>query len=115
MWYLIVTARSLIWMLLSLIADLIMISAFLSPSWLVAAPEKLNFDNETIVYQPSVGVYAKCSKPLNFYYPVCTLIAVEGLATDSDIFPTLWKIAVVFLGIGMFVISSESTLQSKIY
>lgn len=102
MWYLIVTARSLIWMLLSLIADLIMISAFLSPSWLVADPEKITFENETIVYQPSVGVYAKCSKPLHFYYPVCTLIAVEGLATDAQIFPTLWKFAVVFLGIGKF-------------
>lgn len=107
--FLIVTARSLIWMILSLIANLIMISAFLSPSWLVAAPEKLTFDNETIVYRPSVGVYAKCSKPLHFSHPICTLLVVNGLATDAHIFPTLWKVAVVFLGLGKLLIHSKTT------
>lgn len=102
MWYLIVTARSLIWVLLSLFATLIMLSAFLSPSWLVASPEKISFDNETVEYRPSEGVYAKCNKPLHFNYPICTLIAVRGLATDSHIFPTLWKAAVVFLTLGKF-------------
>lgn len=87
-------------MLLSLFANLIMISAFFSPSWLVAAPEKLSFDNETIVYRPSVGVYAKCNRPLHFNYPICTLLAVKGLATDAYIFPSLWKAAVVFLSLG---------------
>lgn len=90
-------------MLLSLFATLIMISAFLNPSWLIAAPEEITFDNETVTYRPSVGVYAKCSKPLHFDHPICTLLAVKGLATDSHIFPTLWKAAVVFLSIGKFV------------
>lgn len=87
-------------MLLSLLATLIMLTAFLSPSWLVAAPEKVVFDNETVLYRPSVGVYAKCNRPINFNYPVCTLLAVKGLATDSHIFPTLWKASVVFLTFG---------------
>lgn len=89
-------------MLLSLFATLIMLSAFLSPSWLVAAPEKVTFDNETVVYRPSVGVYAKCNRPIHFSYPICTLLAVKGLATESHIFPTLWKAAVVFLSFGEF-------------
>lgn len=103
MWYLIVTARSMIWVLLSLFAELIMLIAFLNPSWLVAAPEEFTFENETVEYKPSVGVYAKCNKPTNFNYPVCTLIAVNGFATDSQIFPTLWKAACVFLTLGMFI------------
>ncbi|KAJ8934609.1 hypothetical protein NQ318_002953 [Aromia moschata] len=105
MWYLIVTARSLIWMLLSLFSTLLMLSAFLSPSWLVASPETATFGNETVTYKPSVGVYAKCSRPVGFNHPVCTLLSVGGLSADSHIFPPAWKAATVFLGLGISVMS----------
>ncbi|CAG9860416.1 unnamed protein product [Phyllotreta striolata] len=103
--YLIVTARSLLWMLLTLLATLLMLSAFLSPSWLVAATETVYFDKEKIVYRPSVGVYAKCSKPIKLEHPVCTLLALRGMATESYIFPTTWKAATVFLTLGLGIMS----------
>lgn len=103
MWYLIVTARSLIWMILSLIATLIMLSALLSPSWILAPSETIIIDNKTISYTPSVGVYAKCSKTVHYAYPVCTLLAIEGLATDSQVFPIAWKAAVVFISLGRYI------------
>lgn len=100
MWYLIVTARSLMWVILSLIATLLILSALLSPSWILAQNEIVTVENQTINYRPSVGVYAKCSKILHYAYPVCTLIAVEGLATDSQVFPVAWKAAVIFISLG---------------
>ncbi|KAG5899880.1 hypothetical protein JTB14_012343 [Gonioctena quinquepunctata] len=105
MWYLIVTARSLIWMLLGLFSTLLMLSAFLSPSWLTAAPETTFFGNETVKYIPSVGVYAKCGKPIGNNYPICTLLAVRGLATESHIYPEVWKAATVFLALGLSIMS----------
>ncbi|VEN39691.1 unnamed protein product [Callosobruchus maculatus] len=103
MWYLIVTARSLIWMLLALFSTLLMLSALFSPSWLVASPETVIFGNETVTYTPSLGVYSTCGKPIGLNHPVCTLLAVRGFATDSHIFPDVWKAATVFLALGLSV------------
>ncbi|XP_050510307.1 LHFPL tetraspan subfamily member 2 protein [Diabrotica virgifera virgifera] len=105
MLYIIVTARSLLWMLTSLFSTLLMLSAFLSPSWLIAAPETVQFGNETVTYRPSVGVYAKCSKPIGFEYPICTLLALRGLATESHIYPVPWKAATVFLALGLAIMT----------
>ncbi|RZB39590.1 lipoma HMGIC fusion partner-like 2 protein [Asbolus verrucosus] len=104
MWYLIVTGRSLLWMLTGLLATLLMLGAFASPFWLVAAQESTQFNNETIAYTPSVGVYAKCSKPLKLEVS-CTAIGVRGLATDSHVFPAVWKAATVFLVTGLSIMS----------
>lgn len=103
MWYLIVTARSLIWVLLSLFSTLLMLSAILSPSWIITSSETIKFGNESVTYRPSVGVYAKCSKPTKYNYPVCTLLSTRGFATESHIFPDVWKAAIVFLGLGKYL------------
>ncbi|KAJ8925917.1 hypothetical protein NQ315_009769 [Exocentrus adspersus] len=105
MWYLIVTARSLIWILLSLFSTLLMLSALLSPSWIVASPETVTFENETITYKPSVGVYAKCGRPINPSYPVCTVLSTRGFATEPQIFPNVWKAAIVSLNLGLSIMS----------
>ncbi|KAJ8967331.1 hypothetical protein NQ317_001265 [Molorchus minor] len=53
------------------------------PLWLVASPETIAFGNETLTYKPSVGVYAKCSRPAGFNHPVCTLLSVAGLGSGN--------------------------------
>ncbi|XP_023030268.1 LHFPL tetraspan subfamily member 2a protein [Leptinotarsa decemlineata] len=105
MWYLIVTARSLIWMLLALFSSLLLLTSLLSPSWLVAAPETITVGNETIKFRPSLGIYAKCGKPIGNTYPICTLLAVRGLSADPHIYPNVWKAGTVFLAMGIFVMS----------
>lgn len=101
MLYVIVTARSLLWMLVSLIATLMMLSALVSPAWLVTPSKTVQYGNETATYTPSVGVYTRCSVPLHFDIPSCTTLAVRGLATDSEVFPTLWKATVIFIALGL--------------
>lgn len=99
MLYVIVTARSLLWMLTSLIATLLMLAALANPAWLEGPPQTLVQDNnQTLQIRPSVGVYARCSKK-----QICTTLAVEGLATDSAIFPGPWKAAVVFICLGLMI------------
>lgn len=100
MGYLIVTARSLLWILSSLLATLVMLGAIMNPAWLVSAEKSVNFGNNSVSYTPSVGVYTKCSKPIRYEELSCTVIAVRGLLTDSEVYPTVWKAALVFLVLG---------------
>lgn len=102
--YLIVTLRSLIWMILSLLSTFLMLSALLSPTWLTNSKEQAVFHNETITYTPSVGMVAKCSRPIAIDQPSCTLLAVTGFQTDSSIFPNVWKAATIFVSLGTQVI-----------
>ncbi|KAJ3647533.1 hypothetical protein Zmor_019404 [Zophobas morio] len=105
MWYLIVTGRSVLWMASSLLATLLVLAALVSPVWLVSDQKSANFGNETVVYTPSVGVYTKCSKPINVEWASCTVIGVGGLATDSYVYPAVWKAATVFIVIGLIIMS----------
>lgn len=103
MLYVIITARSLLWMLTSLISALLMLSALVSPAWLVAPIQTYAHDNKTLHFNPSVGVYARCNRPSLYNREICTSLAVRGLATDSEVFPDAWKAAVVFIALGMAV------------
>ncbi|KAL1501028.1 hypothetical protein ABEB36_006433 [Hypothenemus hampei] len=102
--YLIVTSRSLIWMILSLVCTLMMLSSLLSPRWINSDPQTVTFGNETLIFTPSLGVYAKCSRPISRNYSRCTLMSAEGfLLADSEVYPTVWKAATVFLAMGLFI------------
>lgn len=104
MLYLIVTARSLLWMLTTLIATLLMLAALVNPAWLEAPPTiTVVNNNQTIQIRPSIGVYARCSNKLQQNKQICTTLAVQGLATDSEIFPSPWKAAVVFICLGLTI------------
>lgn len=88
-------------MLLSLLCALTMLSALLSPVWISAAAQSALVDNETVTYRPSLGVYAKCGKPIGRNHPICTLMSAKGLGADSEVYPTTWKAATVFLVMGI--------------
>lgn len=117
MLYVIVTARSLLWMLTSLIATLLMLAALANPAWLEAPPEMITNDNHTIQIKPSIGVYARCSNKLEHNKQICTTLAVQGLATDSEIFPSPWKAAVVFICFGLTIMCTTvfSSLLSSCF
>ncbi|KAF7272048.1 LHFPL tetraspan subfamily member 2 protein [Rhynchophorus ferrugineus] len=103
--YLIVTLKSLVWMLLSLLCTLIMLSALFNPSWIKSTVQTTTSDNQTISYTPSLGVYAKCGRPIGKYLSICTLMSARGLSSDSDIYPNVWKAATVFLLMGLIIMS----------
>ncbi|KAI4467561.1 lipoma hmgic fusion partner-like protein [Holotrichia oblita] len=107
--YIIITLRSLLWILTSLIATLLMVSSLLSPHWLIGTTQTITVnDVENLTYTPTIGVYAKCGKPLresDSRSSSCVTLAVRGLATESSIFPNLWKASTVFITIGLIIMS----------
>jgi len=51
--------------------------------------------------RPSVGIYYRCKKINGHQH--CGSFAVEGLSTDSLMFPFVWKIGLVLMSTGVFV------------
>lgn len=90
-------------MLTSLIATLLMLVALANPAWLEAPPQTIVNNNQTQQIRTSVGVYARCSKKLQNNKQICTTLAVQGLATDSEVFPGPWKASVVFICLGLTI------------
>lgn len=106
MCYVIVTCRSLLWILVSLVALLLMLSALVSPMWLVAGPRSVEVGNNSaqLTYRPSLGVYTRCklARGDRFY---CSTVTVRGLGTDPNVFPTLWKVTMVSISFGECLLS----------
>ena len=104
MWYVIITTRSLLWLIMSLVATLMMMEALVNPSWLIGKSRVVDIDvNETFAYIPSVGVYTVCSDPTRetgYRRVNCHTLALDGFATDSKIFPDVWKAATFFIALG---------------
>ncbi|XP_026742206.1 LHFPL tetraspan subfamily member 2a protein [Trichoplusia ni] len=98
MCYVIVTGRSLAWLLLSLVAFLLILTGIMTPKWLMGQPVVLNENNITSFYVPSVGIYNRCIR-MKDDHNNCASFSFYGLATDSSVYPTPWKAAMFFLSL----------------
>nr|CAD7393814.1 unnamed protein product [Timema cristinae] len=129
MCYVIVTARSLLWTILTLLATLAILSAVLTPKWLIGPLRVKNSENGTVMFSPSVGIYNRCTRLHG--RQSCGPFSLHGLATDSqvnlkiiprqgfnytdrcaklvmfssvsEVFPGWWKAALVFLCLGLSI------------
>lgn len=116
----IITGGSLVWFILSLIADMFVISAIVTPKWLVA-PAYHTFtlpriilgahhqQNETLTpitaeRYPSVGIYTRC-KPMKGVGFHCGPFDLDGFATDSEVYPTAWKATMFFISLGFVLLT----------
>uniref|UniRef100_A0A0A9YAI8 Lipoma HMGIC fusion partner-like 2 protein n=1 Tax=Lygus hesperus TaxID=30085 RepID=A0A0A9YAI8_LYGHE len=104
MGHVIVTSVSLLWILLTIVTTLTVFSALLTPKWLIG-PQRILRDNGTTVSSgpPTVGVFNRCTHINN--HRQCGIFAMDGLATDSNVFPTLWKISLVFFALGVTIMA----------
>lgn len=57
MCYVIITGRSLAWLLLSLVAFMFLLVGIMTPKWLLGPPQPTNVNNISGIYVPSVGIY----------------------------------------------------------
>ncbi|XP_072937584.1 LHFPL tetraspan subfamily member 2 protein [Epargyreus clarus] len=98
MCYVIITGRSLAWLLLSLVAFMFILTGIMTPKWLLGQPIVINDNNITRFFVPSVGIYNRCMRmvqdPNN-----CASFSFYGLATDSSVYPGPWKAAMFFLSL----------------
>uniref|UniRef100_A0A182IXX1 Uncharacterized protein n=1 Tax=Anopheles atroparvus TaxID=41427 RepID=A0A182IXX1_ANOAO len=105
---LLITGRSLIWFLVTLIACMTLLAAIVLPKWLIG-PEEIKIDslegNFSIYRHPSVGIYNRCKRMGRSEYN-CGNFDLYGLATDISIFPFQWKITMFLMCLGNLLLAS---------
>lgn len=88
---------------------LIMISLMV-PSWLVSnASSQVTMFNYTLSRSPSVGVYTRCMISSDTFH--CGSFDLDGLATDSAIYPVEWKAAMIFLSAALMLSTGAVSLS----
>ncbi|VVC29064.1 Lipoma HMGIC fusion partner-like protein [Cinara cedri] len=113
--YFILTAKSLLWVTLSVVSTITMFTAIYSPKWLIGPTEynclstkpplQTDYNSTDSYYEvhcrPSVGIYYRCKKVNGNQH--CGSFAVEGLSTNPNMFPNAWKIALVLMSTGILI------------
>ncbi|XP_063977967.1 LHFPL tetraspan subfamily member 2 protein [Diachasmimorpha longicaudata] len=103
MCYVIVTGRSLLWSLLSLVAMMAVLSALITPKWIVGPPKTKITENGTELYYPTAGIFNRCTRLFGKMH--CANFNADGFATDPSVFPSCWKASLFFLSLGLSVMA----------
>ncbi|XP_060808772.1 LHFPL tetraspan subfamily member 2 protein [Amyelois transitella] len=98
MCYVIITGRSLTWLLLSLVSFMLILTGIMTPKWLMGQPMVINENNITSFYVPSVGIYSRCIRTVSDPNH-CGSFSFYGLMTDNSVYPRPWKAAMFFLSL----------------
>ncbi|XP_043263281.1 LHFPL tetraspan subfamily member 2 protein [Colletes gigas] len=104
MCYVIVTGRSLLWTLLSLVALMAVLSGLITPKWLVGPHTIKDTINGSELYVPTVGIFNRCIRLHGKTH--CGNFNVDGFATDSSVFPGCWKASYFFLLLGLAIMAT---------
>ncbi|KAJ6643200.1 LHFPL tetraspan subfamily member 2 protein [Pseudolycoriella hygida] len=108
MCYVIITSGSLTWFILSLLADMVLLAAIVTPKWLIG-PERYQIDtNFTTHRYPSVGIYTRCKIMDTRYH--CGPFDFDGFATDNEVYPIPWKASMFFMSLGFFILTTTVLL-----
>ncbi|KAH8309181.1 hypothetical protein KR059_006632 [Drosophila kikkawai] len=99
MCYVIITSASLVWFLCSLVADMLFAVALVTPKWLLGPAQAANPRR-----QSSVGIYTRCKVMQEGGFH-CGRFDLDGLATDSSVYPGEWKAAMFFVSLGFTLLS----------
>lgn len=100
--YIIVSARSIVWLVLTMISTLLLMTALTGSEWLVAKHSiAVEVGNFTILKKPSFGLNSRCKKVSSGSFECGTFT----LTTNSEIYPFFWKVSYLLMIIGFFLIS----------
>ncbi|KAH8283430.1 hypothetical protein KR018_001674 [Drosophila ironensis] len=111
MCYVIITSASLVWFLCSLLADMLFAVALVTPKWLIG-PAPVTPGPFSSRHSASVGIYTRCKVMQERGYH-CGRFDLDGLATDSSVYPGEWKAAMFFASLG-FVLLSVTVLLTLV-
>lgn len=111
--YVIVTTRNILWMVLSVVATLAVITGIMTPKWLYGRSKI--FDDQTYnsssvfvppeaMYRPSVGIYNRCKKIQRVIGGDPVLNCYPYIEDFMDIPSDAWKACMVFLCFGVFLL-----------
>ena len=107
--YVIVTCKSILWTILTLLSTLLVVGSITTPQWLVGETKwtkpdlkTLNgnlSDQDPIPYRETIGIFNWCTKTHkfgDFSMDKCETY-VTGFDMPSDEFPNLWKSGLIFM------------------
>lgn len=108
MCYVIITSVSLVWFLCTLVADMFVAVALVTPKWLIGPPiGGANWSQATPGSNQrleSVGIYTRCKQMQQRGYH-CGRFDLDGFATDGSVYPLEWKLAMFCLSLGLVLLS----------
>ncbi|XP_017865096.1 PREDICTED: lipoma HMGIC fusion partner-like 2 protein [Drosophila arizonae] len=108
MCYVIITSVSLVWFLCTLVADMFVAVALVTPKWLIGPPiGGANWSQATPGSNQrleSVGIYTRCKQMQQLGYH-CGRFDLDGFATDGSVYPLEWKLAMFCLSLGLVLLS----------
>lgn len=103
MCYVIITGVSLVWFLCTLVADMLLAVALVTPKWLIGP--QLNGSSTLASHRlPSVGIYTRCKQMHQLGYH-CGRFDLDGFGTDGSVYPLEWKAAMFFMSLGFVLLS----------
>ncbi|XP_052413707.1 LHFPL tetraspan subfamily member 2a protein-like [Carassius gibelio] len=111
MCHVIVTCRSMLWTLMSIVVAFAELVAFMSAEWLVGYPDGSEF-NFTITSshhsdQRTLGIYNRCIKVAQQKVVQCGAYATDFMEIASG----FWQATVIFLVVGIFLLSLVAILS----
>ena len=111
--YVIITTRNILWMVLSVVAALAVVTGIMTPKWLYGRTEpfvgdlKVNSTKEItsdLLYQPSIGIYNRCRKIQRSIGGVPELNCYKYASDFMDIPSAAWRACLFFLCLGAFLL-----------
>ena len=106
MWFIIVTCRSLFWILSSIGTFMLVLSASFYPRWLIS-DEKSYLHvklNKTYEYQETIGIYSKCAFSRNLKKVFCRPYA----SSLSEVTSIAWQSCLFLLGLSLLILGIAS-------
>ncbi|XP_028852063.1 LHFPL tetraspan subfamily member 2b isoform X2 [Denticeps clupeoides] len=94
----IVTCRSMLWTLLSIVVAFAELVAFMDSEWLVG-PSISPSPNSSISYQPTLGLYGRC-RLIQQRSAQCGPYAENF----GEIASNFWKVTAIFLAVGLLIL-----------
>ncbi|XP_066510650.1 LHFPL tetraspan subfamily member 2 protein-like [Hoplias malabaricus] len=111
MCHVIVTCRSMLWTLMSILVAFAELIAFMSEDWLIASHHpsgsNISFVPTPEPYRPSLGLYSRCIKVAHQKIVQCGPYARDF----TEIASGFWQATTIFLGVGIFLLSIVSFLS----
>ncbi|KAM9821345.1 LHFPL tetraspan subfamily member 2a protein-like [Syngnathus typhle] len=101
MCHVIVTCRSMLWTLLSIVTAFAELIAFMSPDWLLGFPRS-DSDGNSSEYRPSLGLYARCLR-LDTRGGGVSCGPYAG--SFAEVASGFWQAAMLFLAAGILVLT----------
>ncbi|XP_074661429.1 LHFPL tetraspan subfamily member 2a protein-like [Tubulanus polymorphus] len=107
MCFVVVTCRSLLWTLLTLVSTLVIVASVITPQWLIGQARRENVRYGTTsptetgdddgVFRPTLGIYNRCTRlhMFNDYSTKNCAPYVTKFTMTDDEFPHVWKAVLI--------------------